>query len=63
MSTPHPEPYTIHDPVAGATRELAMRRAVYPGLVARGKLEQGEAQRRIDLMEAIVRRLTRTAGL
>jgi hypothetical protein len=62
-SSPTRDPDSVHDLVAEATRELALRRAVYPGLVARGKLKQAEAQRRIDLMDAIVRRLTRTAGL
>lgn len=66
MSTPDALPsdlYRIHELVAEAARELGMRREVYPRLVARGSLAPAEARRRIDLMEAIVRRLTRTAAL
>ncbi len=46
-----------------ARRELAMRRRFYPKWVRAGRIKQQDADRRIDLMEAIVRRLTRTAGV
>ena len=45
-----------------AQREAFMRRRVYPNQVRAGRLTQEDADRRIDLMEAIVTRLTRTAG-
>lgn len=38
-----------------ARRELAMRRRVYPGLVARGKMTDVQAHREIAMMEAIAR--------
>lgn len=44
-----------------AKREAFMRRRVYPKQVIAGRMSQEEADRRIDLMEAIVSRLTRTA--
>jgi len=44
-----------------AKREAFMRRRVYPKQVSAGRMSQEEADRRIDLMEAIVSRLTRTA--
>lgn len=53
----------IAEMVAEARRELALRRQVYPRLVASGRLKADEATRRISLMEAIVTRLTRTAAL
>jgi len=39
-----------------------MRRRVYPNQVRAGRMSQEDADRRIDLMEAIATRLTRTAG-
>ena len=36
-------------------REVAMRRSVYPGLVASGKQTQAAADRRIAVMEAVAR--------
>lgn len=38
-------------------REITLRRAVYPGLVARKKLTQVRADRQIALMEAVRRNL------
>jgi polyhydroxyalkanoate synthesis regulator phasin len=34
-------------------RELAMRRRVYPRMVAEGRMSQDEAERLIDIMESI----------
>ena len=62
-----------HIPPSGATpvaaliteaqRELDLRRQVCWSQVRAGKMRQDEADRRIDLMAAIVRRLTATAAL
>ena len=49
--------------IAEAQRELDMRRQVYWSHVRAGKMRQDEADRRIALMAAIVRRLTVTAAL
>lgn len=46
-----------------ATRELAMRRRVYPGLVARGRMAQSEADREIAVMAAIVSDYHHRTGL
>ena len=49
--------------IAEAQRELDMRRQVYWSRVRAGKMRQDEADKRIALMAAIVRRLTVTAAL
>ena len=46
-----------------AQRELDLRRQVYWTRVRAGKMPRHEAERRIALMEAIVKRLTVTAAL
>ena len=49
--------------IAEAQRELDMRRKVYWSRVRAGKMRQDEADKRIALMAAIVKRLTVTAAL
>lgn len=49
--------YPIHEQLSEARRELALRKAVYPGFVQRGKLSQRDADRQIALMAEIVRTL------
>ena len=49
--------------IAEAQRELDMRRQVYWSRVRAGKMRQDEADTRIALMAAIVKRLTVTAAL
>ena len=49
--------------IAEAQRELDMRRQVYWTRVRAGKMRQDDADRRIALMAAIVKRLTVTAAL
>ena len=49
--------------IAEAQRELDMRRQVYWSRVRAGKMRQDEVDKRIALMQAIVRRLTVTAAL
>lgn len=54
--------FGVRDLIEEAQREVFMRRRVYPNQVRAGRMSQEDADRRIDLMEAIVTRLTRTAG-
>jgi len=49
--------------ITEAQRELDLRRQFYWTRVRAGKMPRGEAERRIALMEAIVKRLTVTAAL
>ena len=50
-------------PIAEAQRELDLRRQFYWSRVRVGKMRQDEADKRIALMQAIVKRLTVTAAL
>ena len=49
--------------ITEAQRELDMRRQAYWANVRAGKMRQADADRRIALMAAIVKRLTVTAAL
>ena len=49
--------------ITEAQRELDMRRQFYWSRVRAGKMRQDEADKRIALMAAIVKRLTVTAAL
>ena len=49
--------------IAEAQRELDMRRQFYWSRVRAGRMRQDEADKRITLMQAIVKRLTVTAAL
>lgn len=49
--------------IAEAQRELDMRKQVYWSFVRAGQMRQADADKRIALMAAIVRRLTVTAAL
>ncbi|MDT8858511.1 hypothetical protein RNZ50_26505 [Paracoccaceae bacterium Fryx2] len=49
--------------IAEAQRELDMRRQVYWASVRAGQMRQTDADKRIALMQAIVKRLTVTAAL
>lgn len=55
--------FTTRELIVEATREVAIRRHVYGKQVRAGRMDPRDADRKIDLMEAIVRRLTRTAHL
>ena len=55
--------FSVREMVQEAQREAFMRRRVYPNQVRAGRMSQQDADRRIDLMEAIITRLTRTAGV
>jgi len=55
--------FTIDDLIAEAQRELELRRQFYWRRVRAGKMRREDADRRIALMEAIVKRLTATAAI
>ena len=46
-------PFTVHDKLVCAMRELALRRSAYPRFVANKRMSQANADREIALMEAI----------
>lgn len=48
---------TIDDLIRCAEREIKMRKKVYPWRVRQGKMPQGQADREIRLMEAILENL------
>ena len=56
-------PLTVTALITEAQRELDMRRQAYWANVRAGKMRQSDADRRITLMAAIVKRLTVTAAL
>lgn len=45
---------TLAQQVAAVAREIALRRNVYPGWVARGKMKQEEAEHQIAAMNAVI---------
>jgi hypothetical protein len=59
--TPHPR-FTIEALIAAAQRELALRRQYYWKRIRAGTMRADDAEKRIALMEAIVKRLTATAA-
>ena len=48
-----PPPFTALELMRCAAREMRYRRRVYPGLVAKGRMTEAEAQREIDMMAEI----------
>jgi hypothetical protein len=55
--------FPVADLIAEAQRELDLRRQYYWRRVRAGRMRQDDADKRIALMEAIVKRLTVTAAL
>lgn len=55
--------FSVTDLITEAQRELDLRRQFYRSRVRAGKMRQADADRRIALMQAIVKRLTVTAAL
>ena len=53
-----PAQATLADQVACVARECAMRRTVYQGLVARGRMQPGQAAHEIACMEAVLETLS-----
>ena len=62
-NTPAVGPFPITALITEAQRELDLRRQFYWSRVRAGKMRQDEADKRIALMAAIVKRLTVTAAL
>lgn len=60
--TPHGA-FTIEDLIREAQREVELRKQYYWRRVRAGRMRQDDADKRIALMEAIVKRLTVTAAL
>ena len=56
-------PFPVTALIIEAQRELEMRRQFYWSRVRAGKMRQDDAEKRIALMAAIVKRLTATAAL
>ena len=52
--------FAIEDLVKEAKRELSLRKRVYPGWCASGKLNRSQADRQIALQEAIVAELEKS---
>lgn len=48
---------SIDDQIAEVGREIGLRKNVYPGFVARGKMDQAEADEHIARMEAAYKTL------
>lgn len=54
-------PISVADMVLECERELIMRRKVYPRRVENRTMRQGDADRQIAVMQAIIERLKLTA--
>lgn len=50
--------YPLAIRIAEVRRELALRKAVYPGWVARGKMKQKDANNHVDIMQDVHDTLT-----
>ena len=57
------EQFSLNEMISEVEREVRMRQVVYPGLVARKKLRQSEADRLIAIMEAVADRLYKLRDL
>lgn len=54
-----PDQINISMQISAVEREIAMRRGVYPKLVAQGKMKQSQAEIQIVAMEAVLATLKR----
>jgi hypothetical protein len=50
-------PFTVAELAREAQREVVLREAVYPNRIAAGKLRRDHAERQIQMMREIARRL------
>jgi len=50
-------PIPLQEQIAEVRREIAMREAVYPGLVERKKLTQARADKQLAVMRAVLEQL------
>ena len=48
---------SLEDQIACLKREIALRKNVYPGFVARGRMKQSDADREIERMTAALHTL------
>lgn len=55
-------PVTLVEMIEEVRRECAMRRQVYPRLIAEKKMNRRHADRRIDVMDAVLRLLEASRG-
>jgi translation initiation factor 2B subunit (eIF-2B alpha/beta/delta family) len=55
---PEPNSISLLDMLRCLEREIALRKAVYPKQIERGKLSPQKAQREIRIMEAIAQNIT-----
>lgn len=55
--------FSVKELIGEADRELALRKQFYWSRVRAGRMRQSDADKRIALMEAIVKRLTVTAAI
>lgn len=62
LLTGHDAPITLKDMAAECRREVEFRRRVYARFVAEGKMRQGDADRKIAVMEAAADYLTTQAS-
>jgi phosphatidylserine decarboxylase len=46
-------PVTLDEQIAEVAREIELRKRVYPGFVARMKMDQEEAERHLERMRAV----------
>ena len=51
------EQFSFNEMIDEVEREIRMRQVVYPGQVARKKMRQSEADRKIAIMEAVAQML------
>jgi hypothetical protein len=56
-------PPTLHDQIREVEAEIAMRRKVYPRLVDSGRMSQKQADRKMELMQAILATLNTVASI
>lgn len=56
------KPRSLQAQIAEVQREIRMRRDVYPGLVARRKMREGEAEEKILIMQNVLATLIDIEG-
>jgi hypothetical protein len=62
LLTGHLPPVTLEDMIAEVERELAFRNYVYPNLVAKRRMKQGDADEHMRRMLAVRDTLTNLRG-
>ena len=54
--------YTIDDQIKEISREIGMRRSVYPRQIELGKMSKSKANEKIAIMESVLDRLQKIKG-